>query len=156
MRILKYNVVKKPPPVSHHVHYQNWPLEQREVSPSHEAVICSNYQRHSLAKQGTVCTHLKFQILPTKHAAEERSGTQFICHQRKVMFAFLLGFRIRSRSKRWIFLFDLLPNYSSVGTMGMKNSLKILTRYVLFGEQASRCKCIKANASCPCKGTFVE
>lgn len=40
--------------------------------------------------------------------------------------------------------------------MGMKNYLKISTRYFLMGEDTRRCKCGTASASCPCKGAFVE
>lgn len=109
---------------------------------SRESLICSNYQKHFLTKQGTACMCLRIPVLSTKQAAVERSASQFICHQRKVLLASLLGFWIRSRSKRGIFLFDLLPNHRSAGAMGMKNSLKILSRYVLFGDQMYYSQCL--------------
>lgn len=121
-------------------------------SQSWESPICSNYQKHFLTKQGTACMRLRIPVLSTKQAAVERSASQFICHQRKVLFASLLGFWIRSRSKRGIFLFDLLPNHSSAGAMGMRNSLKILTRYVLFGEDTHRPDVLQPMPPVPAKG----
>lgn len=91
---------------------------------------------------------LRIHISSTKHAAEKRSATQFICCQRKVIFASLLVFCIRSRGKRWIFLFDPLSNYSSAGTTERKTFQRSLP-HTLFGEATSRCK--PFNASSPCK-----
>lgn len=90
---------------------------------------------------------LRIHISSTKHAAEKRSATQFICCRRKVIFASLLVFYIRSRGKRWIFLFDPLSNYSSVGTMEWKTFQRSLP-HMLFGETTSRCK--PFNDSSPC------
>jgi len=145
----------KLPLVPHQVCGQNWPLEGSKVSPSHEGQSFAPATRDLPSQHKVLCVHAS-GFISCPPSMQQRSATQFICHPRKDMFASLLGFGIRSRGERRIFLFDLLPNYSSVGEMGMKISLKILTRCPLFGEDTSRCKCIKANASCPWKGTLVE
>lgn len=98
---------------------------------------------------------LRIHISSTKHAAEKRSATQFICCRRKVIFASLLVFCIRSRGKRWIFLFDPLSNYSSVGTMEWKTSQRSLP-HMLFGEATSRCKPFNASSPCKEQGTKRE
>lgn len=159
MRILKHNVVNKLPLIPHQVHGQNWPLEWREVSPSHESQSFAPATRGILSQNKILCVHASgFISCPPNTQQRDQPLSSSVTKEKPCLLPCWLPCwdSELEAGKRWIFLFDLLPNYSSVGTMGVKTSLKILTRYILFGEDTSRCKCVKANASCPCKGTFVE
>lgn len=93
------------------------------LSPHTETFAPTSRDMPSQNKVLGVCMCRRIQISSPKRAAE-RSATRFISQRTHV---WLLGFWIKSRDRRCIFLFDLLPNYSSAGTTGMKSSLKILT-----------------------------